>query len=371
MTWHYTSSSSQVEGSSAPDKNSTAEATRNADAITFREALAEPAVEAGFFTSLGGNTETPMFEAFRPLDPTVDGTSSVAGSGPSSAMPESGMPSKKAIKRQRQKLRRKLELLSSAQGGEVEKGGGNQGDCFKRDRPHGDTSESALKPCVKKQKVDHTLYPSDARKDHLVFIGPAAGDPALSVTEYRQVRQSLTSRMLLKEDPPLERSVQVLSCSHTTTGKVRVACADDFTLDWITREAKKLVPSSESRKEFLVMGSGDFPPTIRCTAWVPLDLAGTKLELLNLLRVSNRDVRLEGLHLTRESKPVNEGRIYIFAAEHDVFEQLQEKGMRLFCGLGRISFRSKKLTEKEDAALEEEYHGAADVSYTGDESHWY
>ena len=221
-----------------------------------------------------------------------------AGSGSSL-----GSMSKRSEKRRRQRVRKNLERLtlqgtpSTSAGTASDKGVERQAPAV-RQRSEGSTPESS-KPPSKKQKVVGPTFSEKVKKELVVFVGSCFGEEPLSSQEFCFIKRSL-NRRILERVSTAEWPVQVEGCVHYS-GKVRISCADEASLGWIREEAKKLVPESKTRKGFSVMGPGDLPPTRRCTAWVPVDLAEDKVSFLKLLRRSNRGLNVDGIHLTKDS----------------------------------------------------------------------
>jgi len=252
---------------------------------------------------------------------------------------------RKKEKRQRQKVRKSLEKLNLQAAPDASVSGPPE-ISSSRKRTLGSTPGSA-KPAPKRSRVSGPDFAGAVRKELAVYVGPCEGEEPITSAEFSRVRSSLTKTILGRSDSE-EGAIRVESCTHYN-GRVKISCADELTLKWIREEAKKLDPGPGTRKKFWVMGPGDLPPTRRCTAWVPMHLAESKVVLLDLLRRSNKGrLRVDGLHLTRET-PVSmshtgEGRVCIFAAEEDVFRQLEALQMRPYCGMGRLTLKSRSHT---------------------------
>lgn len=253
----------------------------------------------------------------------------------------------KRLKRQRQKMRRNLERLSlekpsTSSGSAAGTGEVSVGSSSSRKRSHGSTPGSTSRPPPKKPCTGLS-FSQVTKKDLTVYVGPNLGEDPITPDEFKTVKKNLNKRILDRIRSG-EGAICVEACTHYS-GRVRIACADEASLNWIREEARKLVPEPSIRKGFWVMGPGDLPPTRKCTAWVPVDLAESKGDLLDLLGGSNRDLNMRGLHLVGESNRSmstgGEGRVCIFAVEPDTFKQLEALQMRPYCGMGRIAFRAK------------------------------
>ena len=349
--------------------------TRQADVAGAAEAgSTKAALAAGVFSHADvtatvetGSVETAV-DAGHKVDAAVvtDAEQSVApvstgntGAISSEEVVPKDAATRKREKKQRQRLRKNLEKLN-LQGTPLTSSpvkGAEPSENLARKRTLGSTPGSA-KPPPKKSRLTGPDYSGAVRKELAVYVGPCAGEDPITPAEFCYVKRILTKRML--ECSSKGAFVSVDGCSHYS-GRVRVLCSDEQSLNWIREEARKLVPESGPRKRFWVMGPGDLPPTRRCTAWVPVEQAGSKEAILKLLAMGNRNLRVGGLHLTREtqvskSKSGQEGRVCIFDAELDVAKQLEALQMRPHCGLGRISLQFK--SHHPDPALETSMEGA-------------
>ena len=254
---------------------------------------------------------------------------------------------KRKLRNLKKQTRRKLEKLAiQAPSDSATSANGSQApdpiEPSSRKRSLGSTPGTSGKPPQKIRKVKGLTFSDTAKKTLSLFVGPTAGDAPLSVEEFVFVKRTLNKRVLDRARKTPEWPIQVESCTHHN-GRVRVICSDERSLGWVREEARKLVPAPGSRKGFWVMGPGDLPPTKRCTAWVPLDVAESKKDLLQLLEASNTDLRVAGLHLTTEAPLSGQGhkrgRVCVFAVEEDTFQRLEALKMRPFCGMGRLEFR--------------------------------
>ena len=255
---------------------------------------------------------------------------------------EEAKSQKKREKRLRQKMRKNLEKLN-LQGASTSTAEDQHREAHGTLRKRSDVStpQSERNP-PKKRKTEVQKFSDALKKDLMVYVGPTEGDSPISPEEYQSIKKSLTKSILDRDSG--EESVRVESCSHLS-GRVRIACADQRSLDWMKTEAKKLVPLPGARQGYWVMGPGDLPPTKKCTAWVPIELAESKEALLDLLKKSNRGLRIEGIHLIREAPRSGRadfpGRLCIFAIEEDSFKQLEALNMRPYCGMGRIKLNCR------------------------------
>jgi len=214
----------------------------------------------------------------------------------------------------------------------------------KRQRSLGSTPGTTQRPPQKIRKVHGPTFAGAAKTTLSMYVGPTMGDVPLTLEEFWNIKRALQLKVLDRARKSPEWPVQVESCTHHQ-GRVRVICSDERSLGWVKEEAGKLVPPPGSRKGYWVMGPSDLPPTKKCTAWVPLDVARGKKDLLQLLEASNTGLRIAGLHLIRETPPSGQGhlrgRICVFAVEEDTFQRLEALQMRPFCGMGRMEFRHR------------------------------
>lgn len=289
-------------------------------------------------------------EAVEVIKPVKDASASGSGtpSLPSDGwIPAKGPGQKRKLRKLKKRTRNQFEQLAiRSPSGRADSGNGPQApepiEPSNRKRSLGSTPGTSGKPPQKVRRVKGPTFSEAAKKTLSLFVGPTAGEGPLTVEEFVFVKRTLNKRVLERARLTPEWPVQVESCTHHN-GRVRIVCSDERSLGWVREEAKKLVPGSGSRKGFWVMGPGDLPPTKRCTAWVPLDVAESKKDLLQLLEASNTDLRVSGLHLTTEAPPSGQGqkrgRVCVFAVEEDVFQRLEALKMRPFCGMGRLEFR--------------------------------
>ena len=213
-----------------------------------------------------------------------------------------------------------------------------------RKRSLGSTPGTSQKPPQKMRKVLGQSFSEAAKKNLSLFVGPTLGEVPLSAEEFTHVKRTLTMRILDRAKTVPGWPVQVESCTHHS-GRVRVICSDERSLEWLRAEARKLVPALGTRKGYSVLGPGDLPPVRRCSVWVPYDVADSKEELLQLLAVSNTGLRASGIRITSETDATGEGtrrrRLVFCSVEEDVFTLLRTLKMKPFCGMGRLEFRHR------------------------------
>ena len=219
--------------------------------------------------------------------------------------PAKGAGQKRKLRKMKRQAREKLEQLAiQSPSGQADSDNRPQAleliEPSSRKRSLGSTPGTSGKPPQKIRRVKGPTFSETAKKTLSLYVGPTAGEAPLTVEEFVLMKRTLNKRVLDRARLTPEWPVQVESCTHHN-GRVRVICSDERSLGWVREEAKKLVPGPGSRKGFWVMGPGDLPPTKRCTAWVPLDVAESKKDLLQLLEASNTDLRVAGLHLTTEA----------------------------------------------------------------------
>ena len=332
----------QAEGARAPDTG--LQAPAQAKEVTASD-TGRTQAEGAKAPDTGSHTHT---EVTHTMD--VESGSSMRGhqdSGthdPSAAKFQLDKAARKRAKRQRQKAQKRLESLAiqprSAHTAETAEKG--EDAVLPRKRPHGSTPGSVKKPPMKVARTGPPSFATATKKDLAVYVGPVEGEGPITPREYDWFMQTLKGLLLGKDSTV---AVKVESCT-LYNGNVRVICANSVSLDWIKAEAKKLVPKPEhNRSAFWVRGPGDLPPTRRYTVWVPINIAANKAEFYSLLKSSNPDLRIGGIHFVletqRKGSDPSKGKLYVLAVEEAVRKQLDDLDNRPFCGMGRVTFRSR------------------------------